>query len=87
MKIIQFIQQWWLKLKLKRKTQKEAEHANRLKMISCTSINVMEFSGKLYVSYNGVPIVNVERLNINIPDLLEESRCNYLEWKSQFKHE
>ena len=47
----------------------------------------MEFSGKLYVSYNGVPIVNVERLNINVPDLLEESRCNYLEWKLQFKHE
>lgn len=65
MKIIQFIQQWWLKLKSKRKAKKEAEHANHLKMISCTSINVMEFSGKLYVSYNGVPIVNVERLNIN----------------------
>ncbi len=86
MKIIKSIKQWWLALKEARKAKLAEKEKVRLYKLSCTVINVMEFDGEMYISHDGVPIVNVNKLNIKIPELLQESRANYLVWKSKLQN-
>lgn len=61
--------------------QKRAKHLDNL---ICESINVTEFNGLLYIAYNGVPIVRVDDLKVNAPELLAQSREDYLAWKAKF---
>ena len=67
-----------------RNINKEAKREHELNCLSCDSINVMEYDGKLYISHNGVPIVNADCLSVGITDALVESRKGYLSWKNKF---
>lgn len=64
---------------------RQIKRANMLENLSCENINVMEFNGRLYVSYKGVPIVRVEDLKVKATELLAQSRVDYLNWKEKFK--
>lgn len=52
--------------------------------LSCESINVTEFNGRLHISYKGVPIVRVDDLKGKAPEILAQSREDYLAWKAKF---
>lgn len=48
---------------------------------SLSKVQVMEFGGEIYVSYGGVPLVNVKLLNGEVQDALEDVRYAYREWR------
>ncbi len=55
-----------------------------LEHLGYTTINVVEFDGKLYVSYNGIPIVPASSLTVEIEKAVSESRVSFLKWKNKF---
>ena len=84
MKIFQAIHQWFRKLREDYREHRQQKRSQYLDNLSCDSINVMEFDGRLYISYKGVPIVRVEDLKVKAPELLAQSRADYLAWKAKF---
>ena len=46
---------------------RQARRLKQLENISCKNINVTEFNGRLYIAYDGVPIVRVEDLKYKAP--------------------
>lgn len=84
MKSLKAITQWFRKL---REQYHEAQHQKRsryLDNLSCDAINVIEFNGRLHIAYEGVPIVRVDDLKGKVPELLAQSREDYLAWKAKF---
>lgn len=76
----------WCHEKKERHQQKKAlASQKKLECMSSECINVMEFNGKLYVSHNGVPIVPVSCLNVDVEKLLVDVRKSYLAWRNKFK--
>lgn len=47
------------------------------------NINVTEFDGRIYISYDGIPIVRVEDLKVKPTELLAQARLDYLDWKEK----
>ncbi len=84
MKLTQTIRQWFRKLKENHREYRKLKRAQYLDNLSCEKINVMEFNGRMYVSYNGVPIVRIEDLKVKAPELLAQAREDYLAWKEKF---
>lgn len=46
------------------------------------TLQVLEFSGELYLSYRGVPIINQALLKKTLPETLEESRNTLCKWNN-----
>ena len=44
-------------------------------------INVTEFDGRIYISYDGIPIVRVEDLKVKPTELLVQARKDFLSWQ------
>ena len=84
MKILQSIRQTLKRLREQYHASRHQKRAQYLDNLSCESINVTEFSGRLYISYNGVPIVRVDGLKGKAPEILAQSREDYLAWKDKF---
>ncbi len=84
MKLLGQIKQWWSDFVKDREEKQAVKKQKVLERMSCEVVNVMEFDGKLYVSYNGVPVVPVENLNVTIEKLLAQSRKSYLAWQIKF---
>ena len=80
MSIMSDFAQWWASYKVKRKHKKQEE----LERMSCQTINVIEFDGELWVSYNDVPIVQVGCLNEAVEKVIASSRKGYLAWKIKY---
>ena len=83
MKLLEQIKQWWSELVKEYEEKQATKKQKALERMSCEVINVMEFDGKLYVSYNGVPMVPVESLNMTVEKLLAQSRKSYLAWQTK----
>lgn len=49
------------------------------------NINVTEFDGRIYISYDGIPIVRVEDLKVKPTELLVQARKDYLSWQESSK--
>ncbi|MCM1140775.1 MAG: hypothetical protein NC453_19570 [Muribaculum sp.] len=84
MKIFKAIHRWFRKLREDYHESRQQKRSHYLDNLSCESINVMEFDGRVYVSYKGVPVVRVEDLKVKTPELLAQSRADYLAWKAKF---
>lgn len=84
MKLLSQIKQWWSDFAKEREEIQAAKKQKALEHMSCEVVNVMEFNGKLYVSYNGAPVVPVENLNVTVEKLLVQSRKSYLDWQTKF---
>lgn len=84
MKLLKQIKQWWSDFVKDREEKQAVKKQKALERMSCEVVNVMEFNGKLYVSYNGVPVVPVENLNVTVEKLLVQSRKSYLDWQTKF---
>lgn len=65
-------------------TAKQQKRARRLDNLSCESINVTEFNGRLYIAYSGVPVVRMDDIKVKVPELLAQSREDFLAWKAKF---
>lgn len=63
---------------------RQARRLKQLENISCKNINVTEFNGRLYIAYDGVPIVRVEDLKYKAPKILAQAREDYLAWREKF---
>lgn len=84
MKIFKAIYQWFRKLREDYHESRQQKRSYYIDNLSCGRVNVMEFDGRLYISYKGVPIVRVEDLKVKVPELLAQSRKDYLAWKAKF---
>ncbi len=84
MKIFNAILNWLKQVKEKSKAIKKERQAKELENLSCEQINVIEFNGRLYISYKGVPIVRVDELKAKAPEILAQSREDFLLWKQKF---
>lgn len=84
MKLLKQIKQWWSDFVKDREEKQTVKKQKTLERMSCEVVNVMEFNGKLYVSYNGAPVVPVENLNVTVEKLLVQSRKSYLDWQTKF---
>lgn len=84
MKFIQAIRQWFHKLQEDYHASRQQRRSQYLNNLSCENINIIEFNGRLYISYKGVPIVRTEDLKVKAPELLAQSREDYLAWKAKF---
>lgn len=84
MKFINAIRNWLKRIKERYQAACQERRAKQLDNISCKSINVIEFDGRLYISYDGVPIVRVDDLKSKAPEILAQAREDYLAWKAKF---
>lgn len=84
MKILQSIRQAWKRLREQYHASRHQKRVQYLDNLSCESINATEFNGRLYISYKGVPIVRVDDLKGKAPEILAQSREDYLAWKDKF---
>lgn len=76
--------QWWSDLRTAHKEKKAIARRKTLERMSCETINVTEFDGKLYLSHNDTPIVPVANLNTDVEKVLAISRQGYLAWREKF---
>lgn len=84
MKILKAIRQWLQKSREQYHQTQKLKREHNLDNLSCENINVTEFNGRVYVAYRGIPVVRVEDLKIKVPELLAQSREDYLAWKEKF---
>lgn len=84
MKLINAIRNWLKRTNERSKAACQERRAKQLDNLSCRNINVIEFNGRLYVAYSGVPIVRVDDLKVKVPEILAQAREDYLAWKEKF---
>lgn len=84
MKFINAIRNWLKRINERSKAVCQERRTKQLKNISCKSINVIEFNGRLYVAHDGVPIVRVDDLKAKAPEILAQAREDYLAWREKF---
>jgi hypothetical protein len=84
MNFLNAIREWLKKYRTQSQEAKQQQQVRDLENLSCENINVTEFNGRLYISYKGVPIVRVDDLKVKAPELLAQSRVDYLAWKEKF---
>lgn len=84
MKFINAICNWLKRTKERSQAKCQERRTKQLEKTSCKSINVIEFNGRLYIAHDGVPIVRVEDLKSKAPDILVQSREDYLAWRERF---
>lgn len=93
MNVFKAIKTWWDELTADYHQSAVERREIALEKESCASIQVMEFNGKLYIAYNDMPIVRVERLKemeatstTTIANVLTESRKDLILWQKKFNH-
>lgn len=84
MKFIKAICNWLKSVKESSQAKCQERRTKRMENISCKSINVIEFNGRLYIAHDGVPIVRVEDLKAKAPEILAQAREDYLAWDMKF---
>lgn len=63
----------------------EAARQARLDAESRRVINVVEYNGEVYLSFDGIPLVDIDYVKMEggIPWLTEEVRRTYKDWKEE----
>lgn len=84
MKFLTIISQWFSAVRMRFKQSKEARYQVKLNNHSCEAINVIEFDGRLYIAFEGIPVVRVDDIKVKAPDLLAQARADYLAWNAKF---
>lgn len=71
----------WLKAMREESRKRRAEKRKKARMRECCQmVQVKEFGGILYVSFDGVPLVDTNCLVDKIPEALDDIRSTYAEW-------
>lgn len=84
MEFLENVRGWWRSL-ISAHSKKSAEKREaEMTRESCSTLQVTEFNGSLYIAYNGAPVVRVDRLNIEPAKLLTEARKDFVAWRKQF---
>ena len=78
--VVAKVMAWW-KEYLNWRRARKIERVNReMERRSREDIQIMEYRGKMYISYRGVPIVSDEDLGAPWSGVLERSRGTYEDW-------
>lgn len=80
MKLINQIKAWWNKFSTDARQRKEEHAAKELARDAKEKLQAMEFNGKLYLCFHGIPLLNENMLSAKIPEVLENSRYIYIEY-------
>ena len=83
-KILSDIKNWWANVKKNVKARKEAQRHEYLQQCSCTRLQMMEFNGKEYISFDGVPVARLENLKSKAPEFLAQAREDFVAWFEKF---
>lgn len=84
MRFIESFKAWWSGKVSAHRAKAAAKREAAMRKESCLDIQVMEFGGNMYVAYGGMPIVRIDRLNVEPTQLLAEARKDFVEWRKQF---
>lgn len=84
MKLFRTVLEWLARHRNMYHAARQQRREHNLDNMSRDTINVIEFNGRLYVAYRGVPVVRTDHLNSSVPELLTQSRQDYLAWKDKF---
>lgn len=80
MKIIMRVREWLRVQREERRKRSADKRQKELKRESMRMVQVKEFGGVVYVSYDGVPLVDVNSIVDSIPEALDDIRATYVEW-------
>lgn len=80
-KINQIVTEWWQGVKKDYYTRRQERRDRALMSESLARVQVMEFGGEIYVSYGGVPLVNVKQLNCGTEEALNDVRSVFRSWR------
>lgn len=78
------IKNWWSNVKKSSKARREAQKHEYLQHRSCIRLQMMEFNGKEYISFDGVPIARLENLKSKAPEFLAQAREDFVAWSEKF---
>lgn len=74
----------WLKAMRERSRERRAEkRVKALEREAQRMVQVKEFGSVVYVSYDGVPLVDINGLVDDVPEVLNDIRATYVEWKEK----
>lgn len=73
--------QWFAKKREDHRKKQETKRKVQNELTAREDINVTEFDGRIYISYDGIPIVRVEDLKVKPTELLVQARKDFLSWQ------
>lgn len=77
------VRTWW-KEYLSRRRVRKIERVNReMGRRSKEDVQIMEYRGKMYICYKGIPIVSEESLGCPWGEVIRDSRAVYQAWLSE----
>lgn len=82
--ILSAIRNWWSNVQKLAKARREAQRHEYLQHRSCIRLQMMEFNGKEYISFDGVPIARLENLKSKAPEFLAQAREDFVAWSERF---
>lgn len=82
--ILSAIKNWWSNVQKSAKARREAQRHEYLQHRSCIRLQMMEFNGKEYISFDGVPIARLENLKSKAPEFLAQAREDFVAWSERF---
>lgn len=82
--ILSTIKNWWSNVQKSAKARKEAQRHEYLRHRSCIRLQMMEFNGKEYISFDGIPVARLENLKSKAPEFLAQAREDFVAWSERF---
>ena len=79
-KILGKVRAWYVEYKEYRRGKRLARVKELAKRRSMEEVQIMEYGGRMYISYRGIPIVREEDLGAPWCCVLARSRGTYEEW-------
>lgn len=80
MKIIMRIREWLKAIREESRKRRVQKRSGAIIREARQMVQVKEFGGIVYVSYDGVPLVDVNSIEDSIPEALDDIRATYVEW-------
>ena len=74
---------WWIRYSMRRYSKYMAKVIYESTRRSKEDIQIMEYRGKMYVCYKGMPIVGEEDLGSPWAEVIGRSRAVYQDWLSE----
>lgn len=82
--ILSAIKNWWSNVQKSAKARREAQRHEYLQHRSCIRLQMMEFNGKEYISFDGIPVARLENLKSKAPEFLAQAREDFVAWSERF---
>lgn len=82
--ILSAIRNWWSNVQKSAKARREAQRHEYLQHRSCIRLQMMEFNGKEYISFDGIPVARLENLKSKAPEFLAQAREDFVAWSERF---